>query len=131
MTTKLYPKEIIYRKKLAKNLKIIEQGLSLIEEEYPLPNPIGTKGYIDILAKDIYNNIVIIEIKRSQTASRQAIHELSKYIALIKHNEGIPPHHIRCILISTHWEELRFPFFEFLQETNYQLMGYHLNSDSN
>jgi len=130
MTNKSYPKEIIYRKKLAKNLEILEQGLSLIKEEYPLNNPIGTKGYIDILAKDIYSNIVIIEIKRSQTASRQAIHELSKYIALIKHNEGIPQYHIRCIVISTHWEELRFPFFEFSQETNYQLTGYQLNSDS-
>ena len=91
MTNKSYPKEIIYRKKLAKNLEIIEQGLSLIKEEYPLlNNPLGTKGYIDILAKDICKNFVIIEIKRSQTASRQAIHELCKYIALIKHNERIP-----------------------------------------
>lgn len=123
------PKEIIYRKKIAENLNLIEPGLTLVEEEHKLDNSNGTRGYIDILCRDRFNHIVIIEIKRSKAASRQALHELNKYVALIKANNGLDQDEIRCMLISTVWTELIVPFSEFYHQTSYQLMGYKLESD--
>ena len=38
------------RDKLAQRLEVLEPGLQLIDVEYPLPNQMGTKGFIDILA---------------------------------------------------------------------------------
>lgn len=124
------PKEIIYRNKISSNLNLVESGLSLIEEEYKLENSYGTRGYVDILCRDKYGHTVIIEIKRSKAASRQALHELHKYVALIKANSGLAQDEIRCILISTDWSELIVPFSEFYHQSSYQIIGYKLESDS-
>ncbi|EGO9011334.1 DUF91 domain-containing protein, partial [Enterococcus faecalis] len=64
---------------LAENLNFLSDELSLIGKEYLLPNNDGTKGYVDLLAKDKQGNYVIIEIKRSNQAARQALHEIFKY----------------------------------------------------
>ncbi|NSN51771.1 DUF91 domain-containing protein, partial [Enterococcus faecalis] len=84
---------------LAENLNFLSDELSLIGKEYLLPNNDGTKGYVDLLAKDKQGNYVIIEIKRSNQAARQALHEIFKYSALLKRNLYIKQSEIRVILI--------------------------------
>ncbi|MEQ1829181.1 MAG: endonuclease NucS domain-containing protein, partial [Pirellula sp.] len=106
------------RNNLANCLEKLEPGLELIAIEFPLPNLIGTRGFIDILARDRFNNRVIIELKRSDQAARQAIHELHKYVALLRMKEGLSHGTIRTMLVSTEWSELRVPFAEFKRSTD-------------
>lgn len=86
------PKEIILRKALASNLDLIQPGLQLIKEEFVVENPIGASGKIDILARSKEDMIVPIELKRSDQAARHAIHEINKYIALLKETQGAYSH---------------------------------------
>ncbi|WP_168198381.1 endonuclease NucS domain-containing protein [Crassaminicella thermophila] len=116
---------------LSENLQFISEDLTFIEKEYLLQNKYGTKGFIDILAKDRESNYVIIEIKRSKQASRQALHEISKYAALLKQNLKIKDSELRLIIISTTWEELLVPFSEFYYNENYFLEGYLIELDEN
>lgn len=118
------------RDKLIKRLDLIESGLTLIEDEYHVKNPNGAGGFIDIFAKDSKGNLVIIELKRSNATAREAITELSKYIALIRRIKNVKNSEIRLIVISTEWHELRLPFSEFFNATTYQLEGYQLQTDS-
>lgn len=74
---------------LAENLALIEPGLVLVEKEFRLANPFGAGGSIDILAKDGLGHFVVIELKRSDQAARAALHELTKYVALLKSTLGI------------------------------------------
>jgi RecB family endonuclease NucS len=69
--------EHIIRDWLVANPEFIEPGLQIVKKEYYLPDEIGTSGFIDILAKDIYNNFVIVEIKRSDPAARQTLKSLN------------------------------------------------------
>lgn len=57
------------RDQLASRLEILEPGLVFLAKEYLLPNTIGSKGFIDILAKDRFGNRVIIEVKRSNATA--------------------------------------------------------------
>lgn len=116
--------ESIIRDQLATDLNLIEPGLTLIRKEYPLPNAIGCKGFIDILATDIFNNYVIIEIKRSKESSRQTLQEILKYIGLIKLNFGAKDSEIRSIIVSTNWEELYTPYCELTEDRSISIKGY-------
>lgn len=111
---------------LAQNLSFIEPDLVLIETEYHLPDSIGSKGYIDILAKDKLNNFVIIEVKRADSSSRQAINEILKYHALLKQNYNARESEIRIIIISTHWSELIRPFSELVNRTSLSIKGFEI-----
>lgn len=91
---------------LAQNLSFIAPELSLIRTEFPLPDHIGSKGFIDILAKDVFNNFVIIEVKRANNSARDTITEILKYHALIKQKYKAKDGEIRIIIISTHWSEI-------------------------
>lgn len=115
------------RDMLANNLELLEPGLVHIETEHKLPNLHGSKGSIDILARDSAGHRVIIELKRSDTSARSAIHELCKYVVLFKAVHGVPSHRLRCFLVSTHWHELRAPFAEFIKTSDYQAEGFELN----
>ena len=115
---------------LAGNLNFIESGLQLIGKEYHLPSTVGSKGFIDLLCSDIYNNYVIIEIKRSDISSRQTITEVLKYYSLIKHNFGARESEIRIIIISTHWDELIRAFSEICHKSNIAVKGYRIEVDS-
>jgi hypothetical protein len=114
------------RNQLANRLTILEAGLVFIAKEHPLPNTLGSKGYIDILAKDRFGNRVIVEVKRSNTTARQAIHEILKYAALLVANEGLSPSKVRCMIVSTEWHELLVPFAEFLNVAEIQAEGFRL-----
>lgn len=114
------------RDHLADNLNFFYDSLTLIKKEFPLPNFLGSKGYIDILAKDVYNNFVIIEIKRSRTTSRETIQEILKYIGLLKQNFKARDSEIKIIILSTDWNELLVPFSELLYQTSLNVEGFKL-----
>lgn len=121
--------EDIIRDNLAVNLGILEPNLKLISKEFHLKNVFGSKGFIDILAKDLYNNYVIIEIKRSKESSRQTIQEVLKYIMLLKQNFNANDSEIRVIIVSTHWQELLSPFSELIYQTSLSVKGIMLHTD--
>lgn len=98
--------EHIIRDWLVANPDFIEQGLRVVEKEHYLPAEIGTSGFIDILCNDVYNNFVIVEIKRSDSAARQTFTEILKYVQLIKNRYNARNSEIRVIIISTHWNEI-------------------------
>lgn len=108
---------------LADHLDLVERGLSLIKPEYQIENPDGAGGRIDLLAKDQFNHFVIIEIKRSDQAARQALSELHKYAALFRLRKGLSEKSIRLIVVSTEWHELLLPLAEFAHTTNYSVEG--------
>lgn len=122
-------KEKEIREYLAQNLHLISNELILVKTEYKLENHVGTNGSIDILAKDIYNNYVIIELKNSRQSSREAIHELTKYSALLKCKLRLKNSEIRLILISTDWSELKVPFYEWKSKIDNLAEGYLFTED--
>ena len=117
------------RDKLAQRLEVLEPGLQLIVVEYPLPNPVGTKGFIDILARDSFGNRVIIELKRSNQSAREALHQVFKYSALFRSKEGLTYGQVRSFVVSTEWDELRIPFAEFSRVAECQCEGFELSID--
>jgi hypothetical protein len=52
---------------LVTRLDLLEPGLVHVETEHKLPNVHGSKGSIDILARDALGHRVIIELKRRTT----------------------------------------------------------------
>ncbi len=115
------------RDELTADLSILESGLTLVGVEYHLPNSEGSRGYVDILCRDRFGRLVVVEIKRSDRTSREALHELHKYTELIQHHLGIGPADLRCLLVSTDWRELRRPFASFVRSTPYDSQGIELS----
>ena len=122
-------KETEIRDYLAHNLYVISNELILIDTEYKLNNKIGTDGFIDILARDIYDNYVIIEVKRSKQSSRSAIHEIMKYASLLKSELRLKDSEIRVVIVSTEWEELYIPFCKWKDKIDWIIEGYKFNND--
>lgn len=112
---------------LAEHINLLPDNLTVVKKEFYLKNEYGTDGSIDILAKDRYDNYVIIELKRSNQAARQALHEVTKYVRLLKDNLRIKDSEIRIIIASTEWEELIMPYSEFCSKISLSIEGYHLN----
>lgn len=113
----LFFNEAQFRDHLAANLDLVEPGLTLLKTEYALDNPDGAGGRIDILARDTFGHIVCIEIKRSDNSARATLNELSKYVTLLVERDRVPKEMIRCILVSTHWNELLLPLSYFARAT--------------
>ena len=114
---------------LAKNLDTFFDGYQLIDTEYKLDNIHGCKGFVDILAKDKFDNLVIIEIKRSRQASRQALQEVLKYAGLLKQEMSVRNSDIRICIVSTDWGELLVPFSELNKHVDYLMEGIKLYLD--
>ncbi len=91
-------------------------------EKY-IPSEIGTRSFIDILAKDARERWVLIELKRSRAASREAIHEINKYVEAVKGHLGARDDEIRAIIVSTEWKELLVPFSRFAHDTSISVSG--------
>lgn len=69
---------------LCKSLNQLEPGLTLFTEEGLTGTEVSTEaGKIDILAKDIKDNLVVIELKANQ-ASYSTIGQILSYMAAIK-----------------------------------------------
>jgi len=118
------------RKKLYKYLAKRFPHLTPISEEEHVKY--GTQyGFIDILARDDSNNLVIIELKKTNVASRQAIHEVIKYTEFLKETYAVNDDEIKIIIMSTEWKELRIPFSKFCASNDmYEIEGIQLNIDS-
>jgi endonuclease len=85
---------------LSKNLKIIEPGLHLYEDEgiTGIEFPVGGR-FIDILALDQSNNYVVIELKVSRGYDR-VIGQLLRYIAWIEKNQAEITQKVRGVIIA-------------------------------
>lgn len=108
---------------LANHLDIIEKGLVFVDKEFELYSPVGAGGRIDLLARDTYGHVVVIEIKRSDQAARQALNEMHKYTALFRISQGLDESRLRLMVVSTDWRELRLPLSEFAETTPYSVEG--------
>lgn len=120
------PYEHVLRDALAQRLDLLEPGLRLVDCEFPLPNAVGTRGSIDILARDQHNLWVVIELKRSNEAAGRALHEVAKYTELLCREKHISPDRIRAIIVSTIWPELLVPVSHMARNWTHDLRGYHL-----
>lgn len=122
--------EASLRDLLAKDIGVIEAGLSLLDKEKYIPNSLGTRGFIDLYARDKNGHHVLIELKRSNAASREAIHEVLKYVEGVKRHLGARDDEIRVIIASTEWDELKVPFSRFVADTTISVAGLHLMVDA-
>lgn len=122
--------EDIIRDKLAEKLNLFENDLSLISTETYLKNRKGTKGFVDLLAKDNLNRFVLIELKRSNAASREALHEVIKYFEGIKEVKSLKDDEVIVYIVSTEWKELRVPFSRFVNDVSFNVEGYLLEIDA-
>jgi len=120
----LFANEAELRDHLAEHLDLIEPGLTLIKTEYVLGNPDGSGGRIDILARDAFDHLVCIEVKRSDRSARETLNELSKYLTLLVERDRVPREMIRCMVVSTHWRELLLPLSYFAFSSGVDVTGY-------
>jgi hypothetical protein len=85
---------------LAKNLSLIEHGLTLyIEEDITgIEFPVGSR-FIDILAIDKDNNYIVIELKVSRGYDR-VVGQILRYMAWIRKNQAEENQKVRGIIIA-------------------------------
>ncbi|MCX4548489.1 endonuclease NucS [Streptomyces sp. NBC_01267] len=127
------PLENVLRNALVQNLELIEPGLRPVQfQEYPLPNAHGTRGSIDILARDRHQMWVVIELKRSRSSARQALHEVNKYTELLCREKNLAPDRIRAVIVAMpdDWEELLIAVSHAARDWSHDLRGYRLFLDS-
>jgi Endonuclease NucS C-terminal domain len=98
------PSEFAYesdlRSFLAKNLTVIEPGLQLFQEEgiTGIEFPAGGR-FIDILAVDSEQRLVVVELKVSRGYDR-VVGQLLRYMAWIERNQAEPGQSVRGIIIA-------------------------------
>ncbi len=119
-------KESQLRDLISLNINKLQSDLTLLKKEQYIPNEFGTNGFIDLYAKDKFGNHVLIEIKRSNAASREALHEVNKYVEGVKQHFGVKDAEINVIIASTEWGELLVPFSRFADDTTFSLQGYEI-----
>jgi hypothetical protein len=124
----LFDNEDQLRDFLASNLGLIEQGLKLVDKNYPVTTLQGADGALDILARDKHDSFVIIEVKRSESAARQALHELSKYLAAFVTTQHVDEHKLRCFVVSTLWHELDTPLAYFRSTVKVDVKGFEVTA---
>jgi hypothetical protein len=90
---------------LAKNLSLIETGLSLYEEEEisGIEFPVGNRR-VDILAVDKNANYVVIELKVSKGYDR-VVGQLLRYMAWIKKYHSEPKQRVRGVIVARNISE--------------------------
>jgi len=121
--------EASIRDLLTQQLNALENGLSLVKAEQYIPAISGTRSFIDILAQDKQGRWVLIEIKRSDAAAREAIHEVYKYVEAVKGHLGARDDEIRVFIVSTEWKELLRPFSRFVHDTSISALGFKIDVD--
>jgi len=77
---------------LKANPEAIEEGLSILDEEFPT-----SVGDIDLYAQDREGNLVVIELKRAK-ASQEAVHQLARYVQKLYFE--MPNRTIRGLLVA-------------------------------
>lgn len=121
------PNESAIRDALLADLGVIEPGLVPVAREHYLRNTSGAAGFLDILARDGSGRLVIIEIKKTDAAAREAIQELFKYAELLRQNLLIRDVDYRMLLLSVQWHELLTPFSEFAIHSPYAISAGRIN----
>lgn len=116
---------------LIQNLHILNPNYKFLDKEAYLPSETGTRSFIDILACDDKGKYVVIELKKSNTTARQAIHELFKYLEAIKENLAVKTDDIELVIASTEWDELLVPFSSFISNVNLKAKGFLLTIENN
>lgn len=111
---------------MIQNLSILNYNYQFLEKEKYLPSEIGTRSFIDILAHDGNGKYIVIELKKSNTAAREAIHELLKYLEAVKENLAVKADEIELIIVSTEWDELLVPFSSFVSNVDLKVEGFKL-----
>ena len=124
-------KESNLRDLIAKNISKLKPGLTLLQKEQYIPGKHGTNSFIDLYAKDAYGRHVLIELKRSNVAARQAIHEVNKYIESVKDYFGAKDSEIHVIIASTEWSELLVPYSRFFADAGFSVEGIQINLTNN
>lgn len=119
--------EAVIRDSLAKNLQLLEAGLRIDKKEKFIPNKYGTRSFIDLVAHDQDGRIVLIEVKKTKAAEREAIHEILKYIEGTKRHLRLREDEIRVFVVSPEWTELLIPFSSFVQRTTSHVVGFKLH----
>lgn len=120
-------KESEIRTNLAKYIDALDPMLNVVKEEHYISFADGRKAFIDILAKDKFGCYTIIEIKKSNKSARTTTQQLYKYASFFKEKYQVENSQIRCVVVSTHWNELNAPFSEFKQFSDYEVKGYQIN----
>lgn len=116
-------KESALRDLIAQQINKLKPGLTLLQKEQYIPSEYGTKSFIDLYAKDQKGCHVLVELKCSSTASRQAIHEVNKYVERVKQYFGAKDSEIHVIIASTEWSELLLPFSRFYADAGFSIEG--------
>ncbi len=124
-------KESKLRDLIAQNLSKLKPGLTLLQKEQYIPGKHGTNSFIDLYARDTCGRHILIELKRSNAAARQAIHEVNKYIESVKDYFGAKDSEIHVIIASTEWSELLLPYSRFFADTGFSLEGIQINLINN
>lgn len=122
--------EAFIRDLLANDLSILEAGLQLLDIEKYIPSEVGTRSFLDLLAKDNSDNWVIIEVKKTNAAAREAAHEVFKYAEAVQCHFGARNDEIRVIVASMEWKELLVPFSRLKAETSISVDGFLLELDA-
>ncbi len=120
-----YAYESDLRDYLARNLQVIEPGLSLYEHEgvRGIEYPVGGR-YIDILAIDSTGTYVVIELKVSRGYDR-VIGQLLRYMGWIGTNLADNPGRVRGVIIARDISsDLKLPC---CRVQNVELYEYHLS----
>jgi hypothetical protein len=115
---------------LASGLSVLEPGLELLDIEKYIPSTLGTRSFLDLLAKDRSGHWVIIEVKKTDAAAREAAHEIFKYAEAVQRHFGARSDEIRVIVASVEWKELLIPFSRLKTETRISVDGFRLGLDA-
>lgn len=85
---------------LSKNLQLLESGLRLYEDDgiSGVEFPVGGR-FIDILAVDRNNNLVVIELKVSRGYDK-VVGQLLRYMAWVEKHQADPGQSVRGIIIA-------------------------------
>jgi endonuclease len=88
------------RNYLSKNLSVIEAGLKLYQDDgiVGIEYPVGGR-FIDILAVDANDSLVVIELKVSRGYDR-VVGQLLRYMAWIKKNQAERGQQVRGVIIA-------------------------------
>jgi hypothetical protein len=124
------PREHVIRDYLAERLHLLEPGLRLHSTEFRLQNSAGTRGYIDILARDQNQMWVIIEVKLGKKQSREAVTEIAKYVELLARDMHVGTDRIRVIIASADWTELLAPVSLVSRELSTNIRGYQFEANA-
>jgi hypothetical protein len=112
---------------IATNIECLKGGLTFLDKEKYIPNTLGTRSFIDLYATDNKNRHVLIEIKKSNSTAREALHEVVKYLEGVKSYFSAKESEIHVIIASTEWSELLVPYSRFIKDMNISIEGIVIN----